>query len=80
MATYQSPSVRFSHWVSLEVFSTAERILENRRCSLAHDTAEALTCLMDWENTSLKQQHQLDNEELMDDFSNMTIDESSGHA
>ncbi|KAK3204896.1 hypothetical protein Dsin_018942 [Dipteronia sinensis] len=63
---------------SEQVFSTARRILEERRCSLAHDAVEALTCLKDWQNATFRRQHQPDTEELMDDFSNMTIEESSG--
>ncbi|KAK3218360.1 hypothetical protein Dsin_012330 [Dipteronia sinensis] len=63
---------------SEQVFSTAERILEERRCSLAHDAVEALTCLKDWQNATFRRQHQPDTEELMDDFSNMIIEESSG--
>ncbi|KAK3229454.1 hypothetical protein Dsin_001335 [Dipteronia sinensis] len=63
---------------SEQVFSTAGRILEERRCSLAPDAVEALTCLKDWENATLRRQHQLDTKELMDDFSNMIIEESSG--
>ena len=63
---------------SEQVFSTAGRILEDRRCSLAPDAVEALTCLKDWQNARLRRQHQLENEELMDDFSTMTIEESSG--
>ena len=63
---------------SEQVFSTAGRILVETRCSLAPDAVEALTCLKDWENAKFKRQHQLENNELMDDFSSMTIDESSG--
>ncbi|KAK3211547.1 hypothetical protein Dsin_016253 [Dipteronia sinensis] len=63
---------------SEQVFSMAGRILEERRCSLAHDAVEALTCLKDWQNATFRRQHQPDTEELMDDFSNMIIEESSG--
>ncbi|KAK3228485.1 hypothetical protein Dsin_000366 [Dipteronia sinensis] len=63
---------------SEQVFSTTGRILEERRCSLAHDAVEALTCLKDWQNARFRRQHQPDTEELMDDFSKMTIEESSG--
>ncbi|KAK3204224.1 hypothetical protein Dsin_018270 [Dipteronia sinensis] len=63
---------------SEQVFSTAGRILEERRCSLAPDAVEALTCLKDWENATFRRQHQPDTKELMDDFSNMIIEESSG--
>ena len=62
---------------SEQVFSTAGRILEERRCSLAPDAVEALTCLKDWQNVRFRQQHQLENEEFKDDFSSMTIKESS---
>ncbi|KAK2652628.1 hypothetical protein Ddye_012484 [Dipteronia dyeriana] len=41
--------------VSLEqAFSTARRIIEDRRCSLAPDAVEALTCLKDWENERIR--------------------------
>ncbi|KAK3221953.1 hypothetical protein Dsin_008978 [Dipteronia sinensis] len=53
---------------SKQVFSTAGRILEERRCSLAYDAVEALTCLKDWQNATFRRQHQPDTEELMDDF------------
>ncbi|KAK2634908.1 hypothetical protein Ddye_029700 [Dipteronia dyeriana] len=63
---------------SEQVFSTAGRIIEDRRCSLNPDAVEALMYLRDWENARIRRQHQLVNEELIDDFSNLTIDESSG--
>ncbi|KAK2658966.1 hypothetical protein Ddye_005499 [Dipteronia dyeriana] len=74
---YDVPAIPVSTVSSKQMFNTVRRILEDRRCSLVSDTMEALTCLKDWENASLRRQHQLNNEELMDDFSMMTIDESS---
>ncbi|KAK2662688.1 hypothetical protein Ddye_001262 [Dipteronia dyeriana] len=71
------PAIPVSTVSSKQVFSTARRIIKDRRCSLALDVVEALTCLKDWENARIRRQHQLVNDELMDDFSSLTIDESS---
>ena len=58
---------------SESAFSTAGRILEERRTSLTSEMVEVLTCLRDWEHAAIKSQHTTHNEDLVEQFENMYI-------
>ena len=60
---------------SESAFSTAGRILEERRTSLTSDMVEVLTCLRDWEHTRKRMQYTTHNEELVDQFQSLYVEE-----
>ncbi|KAK0582662.1 hypothetical protein LWI29_028277 [Acer saccharum] len=65
--------------VSLEqVFSTTERIDEERRNSLTPDMVEVLACVQDWEHAKKRLQNEMVDEQLIQNFSNLYVEESSG--
>ena len=60
---------------SESVFSTAGRIIEERRTSLTIDMVEVLTCLRDWEHAEQKSQHTTHNEDLANQFQHLYVTE-----
>jgi len=63
---------------SEQVFSTTGRIVEDRRSSLAPEMVEVLACIRDWERAKKRLQNETVDEELIQNFSNLYVEESSG--
>ncbi|KAK3229989.1 hypothetical protein Dsin_001870 [Dipteronia sinensis] len=61
----------------LNLQCTSRSIIEPRRTSLTHEMVEVLTCLQDWEHARMSIQHQMEDEEVIPNFSNLYIDEGS---
>jgi hypothetical protein len=65
--------------ISLESnFSLVGRVIEERRRSLRSDMAEMISCLNDWELAAARQQHEVENEELLSAFEDLFIEEDQG--
>ena len=62
---------------SESAFSTAGRILEERRTSLTPEMVEVLICLKDWKNASLRMQHTAEEKDLMDQFQNLYMNDDA---
>ena len=62
---------------SEQVFSTTGRIVEERRNSLTPDMVEVLACVRDWEHAKKRLQHETVDEQLIQNFSNLYVEESS---
>ena len=62
---------------SESAFSTAGRIIEERRTSLTSDMVEILTCLKDWEHAEKRIQHTTHNEDLANQFQDLYITEEN---
>jgi len=60
---------------SESTFSLVGRVIEERRRSLTSDMVEMLSCLKDWELGAARQQHDLENQELLSAFEDLYIDE-----
>jgi len=60
---------------SESTFSLVGRVIEERRRSLTSDMLEMLSCLKDWELGAARQQHDLENQELLSAFEDLYIDE-----
>ena len=58
---------------SESAFSTAERIIEDRRTSLTPEMVEVLTCLKDWEHADKRMQYTVEDQEILQHFNEMTI-------
>jgi len=65
---------------SESAFSTAGRIIEERRTSLTPEMVEVLICLKDLENASFRIQHIAEDRDLMDQFQNLYIDDDVSDA
>ncbi|KAK3212259.1 hypothetical protein Dsin_016965 [Dipteronia sinensis] len=63
---------------SKQAFSTSGRIIEPRRSCLTPEMVEVLTCVRDWEHSRKRLQNETVNEEFIQNFSNLFVDESSG--
>ena len=63
---------------SKQVFSTTGRIVEERRSSLSLKMVEVLACIQDWERDRKRMQNEMVDEQLIQNFSNLYVDESSG--
>ncbi|KAK0587912.1 hypothetical protein LWI29_031162 [Acer saccharum] len=63
---------------SEQAFSTSGRIIEPRRSCLTPDMVEVLTSLRDWEHAKKRLQNQTIDNELIQNFSNLYVDEASG--
>ncbi|KAI9170059.1 hypothetical protein LWI28_021974 [Acer negundo] len=63
---------------SEQEFSTSERIIEPRRSYLSPDMVEVLTSLRDWEHANKRLQNQIVDNELIQNFNNLYVDEASG--
>jgi hypothetical protein len=61
---------------SESTFSLVGRVIEERRRSLTCEMVEMLSCLKDWELGASRQQHDLENEELLSGFKDLYIDEA----
>ena len=65
---------------SESTFSLAGRVIEERRRSLTSDMVEMLSYLKNWELGAVRQQHEVENEELLSAFEDLFIDEDHGAA
>ena len=54
------------------------RIVELRRISLSSKMVEVLTCLQDWEHVRMKMQHQTEDREVFQNFTNLYVNEGFG--
>ena len=70
-------SIPVSTVSSEQAFSTASRIIEERRTCLTPEMVEVLTCVKDWERADLRMQHQMENEDLISHFSGLNMAEGS---
>jgi hypothetical protein len=50
-------------------------VTEERRLSLTSDMVEMISCLKDWELGAARQQHEVENEEVLSTFQELFIDE-----
>jgi hypothetical protein len=60
---------------SESTFSLVGRVIEERRRSLTSDMVQMISCLKDWELRAARQQHEVENEELLSAFQELFIDE-----
>jgi hypothetical protein len=60
---------------SESIFSLVGRVIEERRRSLTSDMVQMMSCLKDWELRAARQQHEVENEELLSAFQELFIDE-----
>jgi hypothetical protein len=60
---------------SESTFSLVGRVIEERRRSLTSDMVEMISCLKDWELGAARQQHEVENEEVLSAFQELFIDE-----
>jgi hypothetical protein len=58
---------------SEETFSMVGRIIEERRSSLTPEMVEAIACLKDWNNADKRQQHQLEDPEILAALADLAI-------
>ena len=63
---------------SESTFSLVGRVIEERRRSLTSDMVEMLSCSKDWELGAARQQHEVENEELLSTFEDLFIHEDHG--
>ena len=63
---------------SEQVFSTTGRIVEERRSSMTPEMVEVLACVRDWEHARKRLQNETIDEEFVQNFSNLYVEESSG--
>ncbi|KAK3226797.1 hypothetical protein Dsin_006659 [Dipteronia sinensis] len=63
---------------SEQAFSTSKQIIEPRRSCLTPKTVEVLTCVRDWKHSRKRLQNETVDEEFIQNFSNLYVDESSG--
>jgi hypothetical protein len=61
-------------------FSLVGRIIEERRRSLTSNMVEMISCLKDWELGAARQQHEVENEEVLSAFAELFIDEDQATA
>jgi hypothetical protein len=71
-------SVLVSTISSKSTFSLVGRVIEERRRSLRSDMVEMISCLKDWELAAARQQHEVENEELLSAFEDLFIEEDQG--
>ena len=60
---------------SESAFSTAGRIIEDRRTSLTPQMVELLTCLRDWEHAAKRMQYTVQDDEITQHFKELTMDD-----
>ena len=70
-------SVPVSTVSSESCFSLTGRILEERRHRLLPKHVEMLACIKDWELGERRLQHDVDNQELVDSFEHLYLDEDA---
>jgi hypothetical protein len=65
---------------SESTFSLAGRVIEERRCRLAPDMVEVLSCIKDWELVDAHLQHIVEEEtpELEAEHENLYLDDPEG--
>ncbi|KAK3219659.1 hypothetical protein Dsin_013629 [Dipteronia sinensis] len=63
---------------SEQAFSTSRRIIESTRSCLNPEMVEVLTCIRDWEHSRKRLQNETVDEEFIQNFSYLFVDESSG--
>ena len=63
---------------SEQVFSTTGRIVEERSSSMTPEMVEVLACVRDWEHARKRLQNETVDEEFVQNFSNLYVEESSG--
>ena len=64
--------------ISLEsAFSLTSRVIEERRRSLIPAMVDMLSCIKDWEEGDAREQHNMENEELLESFANLYLDGAS---
>ncbi|KAK3229470.1 hypothetical protein Dsin_001351 [Dipteronia sinensis] len=63
---------------SEQAFSTSGRIIDPRRTTLTPEMVEVLTCFRNWEHVRMRMQYQMDDEEVIQNFANLYVDEGSG--
>ncbi|XP_066375043.1 zinc finger BED domain-containing protein RICESLEEPER 1-like [Miscanthus floridulus] len=70
-------SVPISTMSSESYFSLIGRILDERRRRLLPEHVEMLACIKDWELGERRLQHDVDNQELVDSFEHLYLDEDA---
>jgi len=73
-------TVHVSTISSESTLSLVGRVIEERRRSLTSDMVEMLSYLKNWELGAVRQQHEVENEELLSAFEDLFIDEDHGAA
>ncbi|KAK3212173.1 hypothetical protein Dsin_016879 [Dipteronia sinensis] len=63
---------------SEQAFSTSGRIIEPRRNCLTPKMVEVLICVRDWEHARKRMQNEMVDEQFIQNFSNLYVDEGSG--
>ncbi|KAK3189421.1 hypothetical protein Dsin_028982, partial [Dipteronia sinensis] len=63
---------------SEQAFSTSGRIIEPRRNCLTPEMVEVLICIRDWEHARKRMQNETVDEQFIQNFSNLYVDEGSG--
>ncbi|KAK3198172.1 hypothetical protein Dsin_021587 [Dipteronia sinensis] len=63
---------------SEQAFSTSGRIIEPRRNCLTTEMVEVLICIRDWEHARKRMQNETVDEQFIQNFSNLYVDEGSG--
>jgi hypothetical protein len=71
-------SVPISTISSESTFSLVGRVIEERHRSLSSDMVEMISCLKNWELAAARQQHEVENEELLSAFDDIFIEEDQG--
>ena len=62
---------------SEQVFSTTGRIVEERISSLTPEMVEVLACVRNWERAKKRLQNEMVDDQLIQNFSNLYVEESS---
>ncbi|KAK3222257.1 hypothetical protein Dsin_009282 [Dipteronia sinensis] len=63
---------------SEQAFSTSGRIIEPRRNCLTPEMVEVLICIRDWEHARKRMQNETVDEQFIQNFFNLYVDEDSG--
>ncbi|KAK3211898.1 hypothetical protein Dsin_016604 [Dipteronia sinensis] len=63
---------------SEQAFSTSGQIIEPRRSCLTPEMVEVLICVRDWEQARKRMQNETVDEQFIQNFSNLYVDEGSG--
>ncbi|KAK3218945.1 hypothetical protein Dsin_012915 [Dipteronia sinensis] len=63
---------------SNQTFNTSGPIIEPRRTTLTFEMVEVLTYLWDWEHARMRMKHQIEDEEVNQNFANLYLDEGLG--
>ncbi|KAK3231118.1 hypothetical protein Dsin_002999 [Dipteronia sinensis] len=72
------PVIPVSTVSSEQVFSTSARIIEPRRSCLTPEMMEVLICVRDWEHARKRMQNETIDEQFIQNFFNLYVDEGFG--